>query len=130
MVSICEIRVTELRDCVSRVALLIVALPLIAALFVVACGPQVPVALLTGSAECYDPMSGDLAFDPATGSITLDEGGGPNRSNGRQAIPGAGPDHRSRSSTGSARSCIGRGPGSFLWETHTAAASTRIAEWN
>ena len=46
-------------------------------LFVAACGSQEPVTLLTGSVECYDPIVGDLAFDPATGSITLDEVGGP-----------------------------------------------------
>ncbi len=48
-----------------------------AALFVAACGSQEPVTLLTGRVECYDPIVGDLAFDPATGSITLDEVGGP-----------------------------------------------------
>ncbi len=46
------------------------------ALFVAACGAQEPVTLRTGSAECYDPTVGDLEFDPGTGSITLDEGGG------------------------------------------------------
>jgi hypothetical protein len=46
-------------------------------LFVAACGSQEPVTLRTGSAECNDGIAGDLAFDPGTGSITLDEGRGP-----------------------------------------------------
>ncbi len=46
------------------------------AIVVVACATQEPVALRTGSAECYDGALGDLAFDPATGSITFDTGGG------------------------------------------------------
>ncbi len=45
---------------------------LVASVLFVACGTGEPVTLRTGSAECYDGSIGDLAFDPATGSITLD----------------------------------------------------------
>ena len=56
---------------------LTVSAVLIAAAVFVATRSQ-PVPLLIGSTECYDPpIFGDLGFDAATGSITLDSGGGP-----------------------------------------------------
>ena len=48
-----------------------------AALLISACGALEPVALRTGSAECYEGWSGDLALDAAGSDITFDTGHGP-----------------------------------------------------
>jgi hypothetical protein len=47
------------------------------ALLLAACEAQEPVTLLTGSAECYDGWSGDLAYDAQTNSVSFDLGAGP-----------------------------------------------------
>ncbi len=50
---------------------------LTSALFLATCAGQEPFALLTGSGECYDGWSGDLAFDAVTNSVTFDVGSRP-----------------------------------------------------
>jgi hypothetical protein len=48
-----------------------------AALFISACGALEPVTLRTGSGECYEGYSGDLALDAAGSDISFDTGSGP-----------------------------------------------------
>jgi hypothetical protein len=51
---------------------------LASALLFAACDTRQPVTILTGSAECYDGWTGDLAFDAASNGVSFDIGAGPN----------------------------------------------------